>query len=176
MGLQNSRKACVYSFAFLFFSNCKVSGLPIRAAWDDFWSCVVSLMAKQHQNDASAQRSCPKRQTLVTDMMSELYRRYTAKLSEFSTVSQEDKAAQLKKNRKTTCMWALGVYNVQSASRARRCLQKRRLDHSPRLADCNRGPFFTGLCFPELDTSIIQSLLAVFASMSPSPCQVRKKW
>ncbi|XOT95154.1 hypothetical protein ACMTAU_18675, partial [Alcaligenes pakistanensis] len=36
--------------------------------------------------------------------------------------------------------------------------------------------FFTGLCFPDLDTSIIQSLLAVFASMSPSPCPVRKKW
>ncbi len=133
-------------------------------------------MAKQHQNDASAQRSCTKRQTLVTDRMSELYRRYTAKLSQFSTVSQESRAAQLKKNRKTTRMRALGVYNVLSASRARRCLQKRRLDHSPRLVDCNRGPFFTGLCFPGLDTSIIQSLLAVFASMSPSPCQVRKKW
>ncbi len=101
-------------------------------------------MAKQHQNDASAQRSCTKCQTLVTDRMGELYRRYTAKLSQFSTVSQESRAAQLKKNRKTTRMRALGVYNVLSASRARRCLQKRRLDHSPRLVDCNRGPFFYG--------------------------------
>src|SRR5690606_12544484 len=133
-------------------------------------------MAKQHQNDASAQRSCTKRQTLVTDRMSELYRRYTAKLSQFSTVSQESRAAQLKKNRKTTRMRALGVYNVLSASRARRCLQKRRLDHSLRLVDRYRRPFFTYLCLRGLDTSIIQSLLAVFASMSPSTCQVRKKW